>query len=126
MNVKTVGTSNILSIDAGKKTTGPKDMKSEASSKDRDANARNDGQNEEGKKHLSDEEFQQALEYIKNLQSVTENNWKVEFEFIDTLRVVYIKDLLDKVIRRIPEPELWSLLKEKPEPDKGQLYDKAT
>ena len=99
-------------------------VKMENANKDRDANGRQDRPNQEGKLQLSDEEMELVLETLRNMEGIKANNLVVELINSGDRRAVLIKDLKGKVVRRIPESELWPLIQEK-DKSKGQLFDKA-
>ncbi len=73
---------------------------------------------------MSEEEFQMALEHLRNLQVVKENHLEV-VEFIsEGKRIVIIREPSGKVIRRIQENELWTLQAVKYS-EKGQLLRRS-
>lgn len=95
------------------------------STHDRDAN----GQQFTGgdkKEHgpMSDEQVKQAIEYLENLPSVKDSNWKIEPVMIGDRKFLLVKDSMGTVIRKIPEAELWTLPFDK-DVRTGQLLKKA-
>lgn len=97
--------------------------------KARDASADREPQQQSGEEHrqhhkMSEEELQSAVDFLKNLKGVKDNNLQIRLDQHDGMTVVYIEDTSGKVIRRIPENDLWSLTQEK-DKSKGNLFDKA-
>lgn len=95
------------------------------STTDRDAN----GQMTSGGEHehhppMSDEQFKRALQHLENLAVVKDHNLSVELTESEGKKFVLIKESSGKVVRRIPEQELWSLLSVK-DSEKGQLLRKT-
>lgn len=99
------------------------ERKAKDASADREPTPQGDGGQREHHK-MSDEEVQQALEFLKNLKGIKDNNLNIRLETKDGTLVVYIEDYTGKIIRRIPETELWFLTREK-DKSKGNLFDKA-
>jgi uncharacterized FlaG/YvyC family protein len=117
MNIKSVTGPNI-----------PLDIK-KVERKTRDASADSEPQqhgDDSKKEHrkLTQEELDFALEFLKNLKGIKDNNLRIRLDAKDDIVVVYIEDIHGKVIRRIPESDLLSLTKDKDKP-KGNIFDKA-
>ncbi len=114
-----------------KSVTGPlipQDLK-KVESRARDTSADRDPtpQNGDGKQDnhkMSDDELENALNFLKNLKGVKDNNLHLRVEKNDGTIVVFIEDISGKVIRRIPENDLWHLTRDA-EKSKGNLFDKA-
>lgn len=108
-----------------KKIKIEKGIQTDNTSADRDANGQQFGGGQQQPEHgpMSEEQLSAALEHLKNLPVVKEKNLKVELKFIDQRKFVFITDNLGKVIRRIPEAELWTLNTTK-ESSKSQLLSK--
>ncbi len=122
MNVRSL-TNPITAIDSNSSVQGAKPVRSEVSSEDRDADGRQPYQ-EENKNPLSEDEMQKAKEYIEKLDGLKSNELKVSIETGGEYRVFVIHDKDGKVVRRIIEWEMRSILNSA---DKrtGQLFDKA-
>lgn len=93
---------------------------------DRDANGQQtfgDQQNE--KPPMSDEQFEKALEVLRNLPATKEHKWTVSAEFEDGEKFAVVKDNLGTVIRRIPEKDLWTLREVDKESPKGHLLKRT-
>lgn len=116
---------NILPISVRAKSPLEKPLQSGAST-DRDANGQQfgSGQQDTPPGPMTEEQIQQALEHLRNLPVVKEQNFRVELKVIETRKFVLITDSLGKVIRRIPEAELWSLNTTK-DSSKAQLLSKV-
>ena len=117
---------NLGVLDRNKVAESPRDsVKFENSHKDRDADGRRDRQPDQNhKEHLNDEEMELALATLRELEGVKANSLEVELVAKEASRIVLIKDLNGKVIRRIPEAELWPLIQDKERPT-GHILDKV-
>lgn len=91
---------------------------------DRDANGQQDKGQEEPKRHLNDEEFQEALQALKDLPGVKQSNLLVRVESRDDHRIILIEDIKGNVVRRLSEADLWAVTRDKTKAT-GQIYDKA-
>lgn len=80
--------------------------------------------NEKQHPPMTEEQFQQALEHLRNLPAVKDNQLEVIAEMRDEKRVVILKEPSGKVLRRIMENELWTLQVVK-DSDKGQLLRRS-
>jgi hypothetical protein len=95
------------------------------STHDRDANGQmGHGGKEERRRPMTEEELEKALTHIRGLDAVKEHSLAVELIEVDGKKFVLLKEADGKVLRRIPEYELWSLqiMKERA---KGQLLQKV-
>lgn len=96
------------------------------SAHERDANGQQAWQDQQQQGPMSDEQFEKALEHLRQLTAVKDNNWSVTVEKSDGKRTVLIKDAYGNLIRRIPEAELWSLpLDQSSSSPKGQLLKRT-
>ncbi len=87
-----------------------KSIKTDSSS-DRDANGQRQRQGSgDGRGPLSDSEWVQILQHLKNISAVKEQGWSVERSDLDHRKFVVIKDSEGKVLRRLSERDLSSLL----------------
>lgn len=119
MNIKSIA-SNLIPFEVKKLVREPKP---EASS-ERDANGkREDTEKKQPRRNLTEDELKKAIEFLKELKGVKDNNLNVRLVKQNGVPVVFIEDHLGKVVRRIPETEL-SLL-DTSEKDKGNLLDKS-
>jgi hypothetical protein len=73
---------------------------------------------------MNDEQFEQALEHLKKHQVFKDNNLELIVQKVDSKRFVILREANGKVLRRIPESELWSLQSIK-DNEKGQLLSKS-
>lgn len=95
---------------------------------DRDANGQTGyGRQEQQHPPMSDEQFKRAIEHIKEIPAVKEHQLSVEAFEQNGKRFILLKEADGKVLRRIPEIELWSLpvFKESEPHGKGQLLSKT-
>lgn len=79
-----------------------------------------------GQQHppMTEEQFKAALAHLRNLQAVKDNRLEVIEHVVEGKRFVLLREPGGKVIRRIPEKELWSLQNVK-DKEKGQLLSKS-
>lgn len=124
MNIKSV-VNNIQNIEPNKRTESANQVKSEQTT-DRDADGRREPQEEPEKRHLSDEELKEALDALKKIPGVQQNNLRVRVVDRGATRVIFLEDSLGTVIRRMTEAELWSLTQQRDATKAtGQIYNKA-
>jgi hypothetical protein len=99
------------------------------SASDRDANGKQEQAGEEQQKRpLTQEDIDQAIAHLKSLQGVKDNNLSVECKMDDGITVIYVKDHIGKVVRRLAEPDIWYVLKTRANPEQkksGQLLNKS-
>ena len=69
---------------------------------------------------MDDEQKKRALFHFKNLAVVKENNLRVSWEVFEGRNFLILKEPSGKVVRKLPESELWDLQTVK-ENEKGQL-----
>lgn len=91
------------------------------SSTDRDGNGRQPDAEPE-KRKLTDAEMQLALDHLRNLPGLKANNLTVEVEIQNEIRIVKILDADGRLVRRIPESDLWELTKDRKKTT-GQILD---
>ncbi len=106
------------------KAQAPEKPTTTVETSDRDANGQSLNQGDEGNRHLSKEQIEEAIKHLENLDGVKNNGLKIRMEIKDDVTVVYIEDRDGKVIRRIPTSEL-SLLNRDSTRKSGQLLNKA-
>ncbi|MGE3972891.1 MAG: flagellar protein FlaG [Bdellovibrionales bacterium] len=120
MNIKSVA-HNILPLEI----TKIRRSQSEKAG-DRDPNAQSDGGGGDAtKRHLSEEEIQKAIAHLKELKGVKDNNLQIRLHKKDGITIVFVEDHLGKVIRRIPEAELYHLTTQDKNTEKGHLLNKS-
>lgn len=73
---------------------------------------------------MSEEQMKKALDHLRGLQVVKDNNLSVELAEVEGKKFVFIKEPDGKVVRRISENELWSLQSVR-DTAKGQLLRKT-
>ena len=94
------------------------------STTDRDANGQMPGGGQDQHPPMSDEQFKRALEHLRALDVVKDHSLSVEVSESEGKKFVLLKEPSGKVVRRIPEAELWSLQASK-NSEKGQLLRKT-
>lgn len=111
---------SLIPTNITKKDPTDKIIKSDSTT-ERDGNGQmpfGDGQDQ--KPPMSEEQLKKAVEHLASHAAVKENNLSVELVKIDGKNFVLIKEPSGKIVRRIPEIDLWTL-KDVQENEKGQL-----
>ena len=121
MNIKNVAPNPILPLDPKQRTDG--NVRTQAAT-DRDANGRREEAEPETKRHLSQQEFDDAIQALENNPGLKANSLTVKVETKDDCRVILIVDPLGKVVRRLSESQLWSATRDK-DRQTGKILDKA-
>lgn len=118
---------SLLPTNLRKKDPVERNIKSDSAT-DRDGNGqmpwqeKNEG---EQKPPMSEEQLKKAMEHLKGLPVVKDHNLSVELTVSEGgKKFVLLKEPSGKLIRRIPEEELWTLQVMK-ENEKGQLLRKT-
>ncbi len=100
-------------------------VKAETTDKDRDGNGRRERQPDpDYKEKLTDQEFEEAIKALHAFEGVKASGLTIELLISGEVKVVLVKDPEGKVVRRIPESELWPLIKDKFKTT-GHLLNKA-
>lgn len=99
------------------------------STTDRDANGQQqypDGQPPE-QHEMTEEQFSKALKSLRESPAVKDNNLLLEVHISEGKRFVLLKEVNGRVLRRIPDQELWTLQASQQGKDskKGQLLRKT-
>lgn len=123
MNIKTLGPQFVRPSTTAKAAEKTRTTMQESA--DRDANGRQDQGQEPPKRHLNDQEFQEALQILKEMPGVKQSNLLVRVESREDHRVILIEDIKGTVVRRLSEADLWAVTRDKTKTT-GQLYDKAS
>jgi hypothetical protein len=121
MNIKSVITSPILPIDPKNKVEG--NVRAHSST-DRDADGRREGKQEELKRHLTQQEFDDALKVLGEHPGLKANDLVIKVEVDGDHRVILILDPQGKIVRRLSESQLWSATRDK-DRQTGRILDKA-
>lgn len=121
MNIKTVTTNPMMPVDPKPKVEGKARAQS---STDRDANGRRDQPEPEIKRHLSEQEFDEALKVLADHPGLKANDLVIKVEVQEDHRVVLILDPDGKIVRRLSESQLWSATRDK-DRQTGRILDKA-
>lgn len=122
MNVRSVASQiNILPTETRERVDG--DVKTQQSA-DRDANGRQEQGEQETKRHLTEEEFEQCLKALEKLPGLQSNDLIIKHEKSGDQRIVLIEDKNGRVIRRFSESDLW-LATRNLERNTGHIFDKA-
>ncbi len=122
MNIKGL-TPHTVTIEPRLRTEGKDNVRMQNSA-DRDANGRREQGEPELKRHLSQIEFDEAIEILKAHPGVVAAGLMVRVEVHEDCRVIFVEDGAGKVIRRLSEADLWLVTREKDRPT-GRILDKA-
>jgi uncharacterized FlaG/YvyC family protein len=127
MDIK--GALNAIIPPGMRKTAGTDRAIKAGNTTDRDANgqAAYDQNQQQQRQPMSEEQLKKALEHLKSLPAVKEHNLTVELIETQGKRFVLLKEPDGKILRRIPELELWTLpvMTESDPQKKGQLLRKT-
>jgi len=97
---------------------------------DRDANgqaAYDQNQQQQHREPMTEEQLKKALEHLTNLPAVKDHNLSVELVELQGKKFVLLKETDGKILRKIPESELWTLpvMSDLDPQKKGQLLRKT-
>lgn len=121
MNVKNISTAAILPVDPKQRVEG----KSRArASTDRDADGKREQAEPELKRHLTDQEFDEAIKALEEMPGLKSNNLTIKVERSADVRVILIMDGSGKVVRRLSESQLWLATRDR-DKQTGRILDKA-
>lgn len=121
MNIKTVNSMPIIPLDPKQRVeTNVRPQ----SSTDRDADGRQQKPEPEQKRHLTQQEFDEALKVLGEHPGLKANDLVIKVEVQEDYRVVLILDPEGKIIRRLSESQLWSATRDK-DRQTGRILDKA-
>ena len=120
MNIKGI-VNNLIPIDLKKI-----DLRKTRNTPDRDPQQGGGGEEKPKHRNFTEEELQEALKLLRELPGVKINNLQFRVERNNDRIIVFLEDPTGKVIRRIPDTELRSLLKNHlPDSSRGNLLNKA-
>jgi uncharacterized FlaG/YvyC family protein len=122
MNLRTVTNNNVVAIDTVKRPDKAA-LKTDSTDKDRDANGRQEKE-DQPKRRLSDEEIVQAKKVLEEFNGFKENGLVIVIEEQEPFRIFLIKGPDGQVIRRIPEHDVLQLIADK-DKTTGRILDKA-
>lgn len=121
MNIKTINSSPILPIDPKPRIEGNKRAQGAT---DRDANGRQPQGEPELKRHLNQEEFDEAMKILEETPGLKSNNLSLKVENKADCRVILVVDGAGRVVRRLSEAQLWAATRDK-DRHTGKILDKA-
>jgi hypothetical protein len=121
MNIRTINSTPILPVEPKQRVEG--NSRTQAST-DRDANGRQPPREPELKRHLTDEEFNEALKALAENPGLKANQLTIKVETKDDCRVILILDPQGKIVRRLSESQLWAATRDK-DRQTGKILDKA-
>ena len=122
MNIRGLNTSPISPVEPKARVDGKTRMQSSTS--DRDADGRRERSEGEPPKTLKQEEFDQALEVLRNMPGLKSNELILKVEMEGAQRITSIVDPAGVVIRRLTEAQLWAATRDK-DRQTGKILDKA-
>lgn len=128
MNVKGFNVNNMIPFDGRAKSADKKEKIRSEASRDRDADGRRHGGDEQKQESPpTPEQIENAVSYLENHPGVKDNQLKIKKVERDGKILLLIEDQLGKVVRRIPQTQIHFLSQSKDDDSsKGRLYDKAT
>ena len=121
MNIKTINSAPVLQIEPKKRVEGNDRTKGSA---DRDADGKQEKKERESKRHLSLQEFDEAIKALEEFPGIKANNLGIKVEVQEDCRVVHIVDSNGAVVRRLSEAQLWLATRDK-DRQTGRILDKA-
>ncbi len=121
MNIKSVITSPILPLDPKNKVEGK--VRAQGST-DRDADGRREQGEPELKRHLTQQEFDDAIKVLGEHPGLKANDLIIKVEVEGDHKVILILDREGKIVRRLSESQLWSATRDK-DRQTGRILDKA-
>lgn len=121
MNIKHVHTAPILPVEPKARVESKART---AGASDRDANGQREQAEAEIKRHLNQQEFDDALKALGEMPGLKANNLTLKVESQEDCRVVLIVDPHGKIVRRLSEAQLWAATRDK-DRQTGKLLDKA-
>jgi uncharacterized FlaG/YvyC family protein len=85
------------------------------------------GEEESTQHKMTEEEAKEVLNHLRELDGVKGNNLQVRMEKTEDRYVVYVQEVSGKIVRRIPESEMWFIYQKQKSGDgkKGQFINKA-
>ncbi|PWU21569.1 MAG: hypothetical protein C5B49_02435 [Bdellovibrio sp.] len=111
---------SILPVNLFRKDPVERAIKSDSAT-DRDANGQMpQGEAQDRHPPMSEEQFKKAMEHLRGHSIIREHNLTVEGVQVEDRNFVLIKEPDGRIVRRITEQELWSLLSVG-DNEKGQL-----
>ena len=121
MNIKGL-VSNLLPIDFGKRY-----LRKTRNEPERDAQQGGQGGQQPPQHHrFTDEELTAALKMLRELPGIKENNLQIRVERNEERIIIFVEDPTGKIIRRIPDLELWAMfLRQQTDSPRGNLLNKA-
>lgn len=123
MNIKGI-TPQIIPLDQRPKVDEARSVKTQHST-ERDADGRRQQEEEESRRNLTDEDFNQAIEKLKEHPGIKANQLLVRVDHPEPgRRVVYIEDVKGHIVRRLSEADLWRVTHDRDQ-TRGQIIDKA-
>lgn len=74
---------------------------------------------------FTQEELDEVLKLLKENPGIKNNNLQLRVEWNQSRVVVFVEDPTGKVVRRIPDTELWAILQSRNQSQRGTLLNKA-
>ncbi len=126
MNIKNFTGVNAITTPVGQVSKVGRQIKSESSNEDRDANGQQLYGQKKKKEKMTEEQFQKALGLLKEKKFIKVMNWLVSADTENEVKYAWVKDQNGETIRKIIEYDLWELFDDPAvESTKGQLLKKT-
>jgi len=121
MNIKGI-VGNLIPIEFGKRN-----LRKAQNNPERDAQQGGQGGGEPPKQHrFTEEELKAALQMLKELPGIKQNNLQFRVERNQDRIIVFVEDSTGKIIRRIPDLELWAMYsRRQTDSARGNLLNKS-
>lgn len=121
MNIKTVANIPIQQIEPKRRVDGNAKLQDTT---ERDANGQQEKSQGELKRHLTQQEFDDAIKALEETPGLRANNLSIKVISREDHRVIEIHDGLGQVVRRLSEAQLWAATRDK-DKQTGKFLDKA-
>lgn len=121
MNIKTVSSIPVQQIEPKRRIDA--NAKTHDTT-DRDANGQQEKGSGEPKRHLTQQEFDDAIKALEETPGLKTNNLVIKVITHEDHRVIEIVDGEGQVVRRLSEAQLWTATRDK-DKQTGKFLDKA-
>lgn len=127
MNIRSISHKNFLTQSKDKVEVQKdiqKDLSIETQYRDREGQGKKDFDEKDFQRSLSEEEWEQALALLKDLPNFKKGFLKIRVETIENKKVLFVEDSFGRLIKRMIDMDLFSLLYSKNKVT-GQILDKS-
>lgn len=121
MNIKSISPNPVVPLDSKQRISG--EVRTQSST-ERDANGRQEHAEQEQKRHLTQQEFDDAMKTLSEHPGLKSNSLVIKVESHEDHRVILIVDSNGQIVRRLSENQLWLATRDK-DRRTGRILDKA-